>query len=155
MGLNTPQIFATATSFRKASTIFDSLQIQCVFYTAGMLNQLCPLFIIYAIIAMLWMPSRAIPANSPVSVFASASIDISSLTAFLSTLRPDEQEEQLRDWACMDSGATLVSRRMRRFLSADRCLLMQEYEVSPGRVFQLSKQEWGFWFPENFSKTGR
>jgi hypothetical protein len=126
------------------------------FYTAGMLNQLCPLFIIYAIIAMLWMPSRAIPANSPVSVFASASIDISSLTTFLSTLRPDEQEEQLRDWALYGLRSDLgfptdEAIPVRRPLPVDA----QEYEVSPGRVFQLSKQEWGILVPGELLQNGR
>ena len=90
-------------------------------------------------------------AGSAPTLTASAALpplDISELTSFLATLAPDEQDEQLRDWAVFGLKSAYAAPASEEL--PIRHPAMEETrprEVSPGRVFPLSPQEWGVLVP--------
>jgi len=121
--------------------------------SAGELSILIPMLlfrlflIIAAAVIFTTLPSPASTVDTQ-SGAKPVLVDISPLTLFLNRLPPDEKEEQLRDWALYglrnslglpSEGDIPIRRQVQQY--ADTA------EIAPGRLFVISKREWGILLP--------
>ena len=101
-------------------------------------------FVAVILLAACCLPASGAAAASPEACAAPLSIDISSLKPFLDTLSPDEKDEQLRDWALYGLKSSLSLGEDEEMPVRHPALkASQPGEISPGRVFPISRTQWG------------
>ena len=105
--------------------------------------------VIVTLLGCLLAPPASFAAATPASEFSALSIDQSGLTSFLAKLPPDEVEEQVRDWAAYGLLKSLALTSQKDIPLRDPQNEAHPGEVSPGRVFALSAEEWGVLVPRD------
>jgi hypothetical protein len=113
-----------------------------------MTKRLVSLFVACTITLAAIFPPSGLTLPSGAADAAPVIIDISSLAEFLGTLPPDEQDEQLRDWAAYGLASSISPSSIDIPIRHPALRDAGPAEVSPGRVVRLSASEWGVVVPK-------
>lgn len=110
----------------------------------GPLRRLLHFLLAVALLVTCGLPAAALSEPLPAAFSTPITLDISNLKPFLDTLPPDEQAEQLRDWA-LYGVRNILALTTSEEMPIRHPALKEAFpgEVSPGRVFQLSATAWG------------